>query len=336
MNTLNIYPYNKKGAKQHNKINTLESYLSHFWNRPALIISSARVSLYETLNFFGLNRSNHILVPDFICQSILNILNQNSFPVKIPDSRTTAVLVFHQWGYPQKMSLVLPEAIRRKLLIIEDCAHSLDSLYQGKPIGSFGVASIFSFAKILPTYLGGAITTNNQNLLDHLNQVRQAKNNFTDHLFNLVSWIIAKRSFNYGHGRYWLNSIYLESIHHPNIKKSALNLFPPNLAQLIDIQNRRRANYTRLRDQIKSQYLIPDHDKDINPNPICIPVFLEEAQQLIVQKKLRLKNIELEILHFDINRNIFQPDYRRCLAVPTHHNLPTTALEIIYKTINQS
>ena len=52
------------------------------------------------------------------------------------------------------------------IFVIEDCAQAFGSRLQGRTVGNFGDASIFSFArgKNLSTYVGGCITTNNDKL----------------------------------------------------------------------------------------------------------------------------------------------------------------------------
>ena len=53
-----------------------------------------------------------------------------------------------------------------------------------------------------------------------------------------------------------------------------------------------------------------------------------------LQKKLFNQRIATEILHFDIRRNIFEPNYQPCLALPCHQQLSREQLEIMVKFIN--
>lgn len=336
MSSFNVYPYNRLTGKNRRPLQSTERYLSDFWHRPALLFGSARAGLFEIAKFFNFTRRDHILVPDFMCQAILNILNRVGFPVKSPDEHTRAALVFHQWGYPQKMDEILIEAKKRNLIVIEDCAHSLDSQFQGKTIGSFGEAAIFSFPKLLPTYLGGAVVANNQKLLKYLEQDRQEKQNWKNNLFNLFAFFIAQKSFKEKKCQNWLDLVYLASIHYPNIKKGVLYRLPPDLNSLLKIQNQRQKNYQFLRDHINSQFLIPEHDKTIKPNPMYLPVFLEPEKLSQAKQNLLNKKIETEILHFDVNRNLFHPHYQKCLAIPTHQNLPFEIIEMMPKIINKT
>ena len=55
---------------------------------------------------------------------------------------------------------------KKKLLVIEDCAHTAGGIYKGKMLGTWGDISCFSFEekKMLTTGDGGMICTNNKNL----------------------------------------------------------------------------------------------------------------------------------------------------------------------------
>ena len=71
--------------------------------------------------------------------------------------RTVAVVPTHLWGLPCDMDDLLSIAARHGLAVIEDCAHALGALYQGRPVGTFGDAAIFSFQTFKPlnAYGGG-------------------------------------------------------------------------------------------------------------------------------------------------------------------------------------
>jgi perosamine synthetase len=69
--------------------------------------------------------------------------------------RTRAVVPTHIYGLPCDMDEILEIARRHRLHVIEDCAHALGALYRGRPVGTLGEASFFSFQLLKPLNTGG-------------------------------------------------------------------------------------------------------------------------------------------------------------------------------------
>ena len=89
-------------------------------------------------------------------------------------SKTRAIMVVHIYGLPVDMDPVLALAEKYGLMVIEDAAeaHGLD--YKGRPCGSFGDISTFSFYpnKHITTGEGGMILTNDENLAEKCRSLR--------------------------------------------------------------------------------------------------------------------------------------------------------------------
>jgi len=98
--------------------------------------------------------------------------------------RTKAVMVVHIYGLPVDLDPVLALAEKYGLKMIEDAAEAHGLTYRGRPCGSFGDVSIFSFYpnKHVTTGEGGMIVTNDDNLADRCRSLRnlcfQAKKRF--------------------------------------------------------------------------------------------------------------------------------------------------------------
>ena len=58
--------------------------------------------------------------------------------------------------------------------VIEDCAQSLGSRYEGTPTGSFGVLSVFSFyaTKVICTGEGGMVASSDRRLIERVRDLR--------------------------------------------------------------------------------------------------------------------------------------------------------------------
>lgn len=80
--------------------------------------------------------------------------------------RTSAIVATHLWGSACPVEKLAQIAHRHRLQIIYDAAHAFGCSYQGKMLGSFGRAEVFSFhaTKFINSFEGGVITTNDDEL----------------------------------------------------------------------------------------------------------------------------------------------------------------------------
>ncbi|MFT6047943.1 MAG: dTDP-4-amino-4,6-dideoxygalactose transaminase, partial [Arenicella sp.] len=80
----------------------------------------------------------------------------------------------HLWGRACDIHALQELADKRNINLLFDAAHAFGSEYQGKKIGNFGDAEVFSFhaTKVFHTSEGGAITTNDPDLAQRLKAVR--------------------------------------------------------------------------------------------------------------------------------------------------------------------
>lgn len=87
---------------------------------------------------------------------------------------TRAIMVVHIYGLPVDMAPVLKLASKYNLRIIEDAAEALGQTCYGKPCGSFGDISTFSFYpnKHVTTGEGGMVVTNEDKLAERSRALR--------------------------------------------------------------------------------------------------------------------------------------------------------------------
>ena len=101
----------------------------------------------------------------------VNLETQNIDPKEIEKKitkRTKALLIVHFAGRPCDMTQILRIVKKYKLKLIEDCAHSIESKYKSKHVGTFGDFGCFSFyaTKNLSIGEGGMLITNNKKLYE--------------------------------------------------------------------------------------------------------------------------------------------------------------------------
>jgi len=100
-----------------------------------------------------------------------NELNPNIDPEKIEalvTNKTKAIVVVHYAGIACDMDRINTVAKKHNLFVIEDAAQAIDSFYNGKPLGSCGDLSSFSFheTKNIISGEGGLLAINNTEFSD--------------------------------------------------------------------------------------------------------------------------------------------------------------------------
>jgi perosamine synthetase len=128
----------------------------------------------------GLTTGDEVIVPTFTIIScatavvragatpVLVDLDPQTWTMNVADvrkkinKRTKAIMVVHIYGLPADMDAILNLAKEHNLKIIEDAAQMHGQTYKGKPCGSFGDLSTFSFYpnKHMTTGEGGMVVTN--------------------------------------------------------------------------------------------------------------------------------------------------------------------------------
>ena len=100
-------------------------------------------------------------------------MNVDQIEAKITP-RTKAIMVVHIYGLPVDMDPVTVLAEKYGLMIIEDAAEGHGLNYRGRPCGSFGNLSIFSFYpnKHVATGEGGMVLTDDEKIAERCRSLR--------------------------------------------------------------------------------------------------------------------------------------------------------------------
>ena len=91
-------------------------------------------------------------------------------------SRTKAIIAVHLYGQPAEMDSIISIAQRHKLYVIEDACQAHGAFYKDRRVGTFGIASAFSFypGKNLGAYGdGGAVITNDADMTEKIKKLRE-------------------------------------------------------------------------------------------------------------------------------------------------------------------
>ena len=169
-----------------------EAFAEKVSRRFGIAVANGTAALDIAVKALGIGVGDEVILPTFtIISCIHQIIRSGAKPVlvdsdpltwnmditKIEDrinSRTKAIMVVHIYGLPVDMNPVLTLAKKYKLKIIEDAAELIGQTYNGKPCGSFGDISTFSFYpnKHITTGEGGMIVTDDEELAEKCKSLR--------------------------------------------------------------------------------------------------------------------------------------------------------------------
>jgi len=330
---LNRYKFFRSFLKLGVSIKSLEEHLSEKYGKTAILLNSSRTGLYLSLASKGFRRTDEIYVPNFVSQCVLNTLNRCAFPSHSLTEKTKGILILHQWGYPQKMDEVMKLANERDYFIIEDCAHTMTSKYKGKYLGLFGDSAIFSFPKVFPTVMGGFLLTNDEEIIEYSLKFRESRKSILRSIFlNLMMFVVYENQIQGEVRRSEFLKECLEMCYSVNVD------FPRVNGPLSSMINNAVSNFESLDSRVKnlevyksnfSRNYLETLEKDCTVVPYLVPYFDSVDKLLKINHELIKNNIESSIMHFDVNKNIFDNNYVKCLALPCHQGLSQNDVKFI-------
>lgn len=157
-----------------------------------IAVSNGTAALEVAAQALGIVEGDEVIMPTFtiiscamaitklgavpvLIDSDINDWNMNidEIEAKITD-KTKAIMIVHLYGLPVQVDKVLELAEKYQLKVIEDAAEMHGQTYNGKPCGSFGDISTFSFYpnKHVTTGEGGMIVTDNEELAERCREIR--------------------------------------------------------------------------------------------------------------------------------------------------------------------
>lgn len=169
-----------------------EAFAARVGRRHGIAVCNGTAALDAAVAALGIGPGDEVILPTFtIISCIQQIVRAGATPVLVdadPQTwnmdvtqiaaritpRTKAILVVHIYGLPVDVDPVLALAERYGLKVIEDAAEAIGQTYRGRPCGSFGDLSTFSFYpnKHITTGEGGMIVTDDAQLADHCRRLR--------------------------------------------------------------------------------------------------------------------------------------------------------------------
>jgi dTDP-4-amino-4,6-dideoxygalactose transaminase len=154
----------------------------------AVAVNSCTAALHLSILAAGIKPGDEVITtPLTFCATVNAIIHAGATPVladvdpvtmnidpvqvkaKITP-RTKAIVPVHFAGYPCDMDQLCAIAAEHELKIIEDCAHAIETEYNGRKVGTFGDFGCLSFyvTKNVVTGEGGMVVTDNEEHAERL------------------------------------------------------------------------------------------------------------------------------------------------------------------------
>ena len=167
-------------------VEDFEKALEEIVGAPCISVSSGTAALHAAYAAISLGQGDEVITPPitFIATQataallgakivFADILSDtgNIDPQAVAaavTTRTKAIVAVDFAGHPADLQELRSIADRHKVYLIEDAAHSLGSIYRGRPVGSIADITAFSFfpTKNITTGEGGAVASIHPDLLE--------------------------------------------------------------------------------------------------------------------------------------------------------------------------
>ncbi|MGD8191770.1 DegT/DnrJ/EryC1/StrS family aminotransferase [Brevibacillus ginsengisoli] len=177
------------------KVDQLEKKLSSYLGVPHVItVANGTDALVLTLKAYGIGKGDEVITTPFTFFASAEAVSLvGAVPVFVDIDRhtynidptlieaqitpaTKAIIPVHIFGQPAAMDEIMGIAQKHNLIVVEDACQAFGAKYKGKPVGSLGHASCFSFfpTKNLGTIGdGGMIATYDSQLAETIKKLRQ-------------------------------------------------------------------------------------------------------------------------------------------------------------------
>lgn len=309
-----IYPVFKERKGSRTFFNTLEMISG----LKVLPFTCGRSAIVAGLSAFGLSRMDEILVPPYLGQCVLSAISRTAFPTMTPSGRTKAILVFHQFGFPQNLAEIDSVARDNGWIILNDCAHTIFTRANGRFIIDWVDFTIISLSKLYPCGLGGGFYSKRTDMFEKiLTEYKLLSDLHKNRSDQALEKLIKINNGDFGDETIFeVNSLfgYLpELMTFPQIAYSALPSTKEDIEKDID----HRKNIWSIVKKILP-HRVPVY-KDGEVVPFAVPLSGDASGLEAISQKIKAElSLDAPVLHFDFAMNMLKPDYKKSLVIGCH------------------
>ena len=303
----------------------------------AVSVNSGTAALQAALYALDIKKGDEVIVPSFTFVASANaIASTGAKPVFAdilkdnftidPESitkkitrKTRAIMPVHLYGHISSLDRIKEIAKKHNLSVIEDAAQSLGSTFKGKHTGTFFELGCYSLypGKVITSGEGGVIVTNNKNLHEKLQMIR-----------------------NHGMIKGYDSKIFGLNLRLPEINAAIAKIQIKKLPKFI--QSRRR-NAKLLSDLLTDTKIkIPIERKNEKFNWSLYTIATKNRDSIL--KKLNSKGIGATVYYpipvhkipiYKIKSKLKNTDWasKHVLSLPVHPKVSTKNVEYIAKTV---
>ena len=337
--------------------NEFTNYLSEDADLHAVALNSCTAGLHLSLLALGIEKVDEVIVPTWTfaataqvvewigAKLILCDIDEDSLNIDIRSAerlithKTKAIIAVHMAGYPCDIDGLQTLAQKHNLKVIEDAAHAIGTKYNGKKIGDFSDATVYSFyaTKNLAMGEGGAVVSKDVQLIEKIRKLSYF--NINKEAFKRYSksgnWFYDIEGIGYKHN--------LDSMH------AAIGL--TQLKKLDYMNNKRRQIAKSYKEKLHSNI---SFTKDDNKHFHTYHLFPTKVQHCSLTRDdlifmLRDRNIGTSVhfrpihLHSFYNKRFNKDDfpvanklYSKILSIPMFPSMEDEDVEYVIENLNNS
>lgn len=318
------YPIKGLSARSGKIFGPLEPHIAYTFSGKSAI--ALVLDYYRTRRTLQ-DKTNQVLVPEWLGTWVYMTMHNYCFPTTVMHSGVKGIMVYHQWGFPQKMEKILTFAQKHDLFVLEDCAHSFSSSYRGKQVGTFGDESIWSFSKFFPSVVGGAVYTKDAALLNFVK--KSYRNSEVVHEKKVFAHLVHT---NKNPTKAALREVVRNYAVYPELFSCppyAIRAVAHELAS--GALEKRKEHFNMLKDAFwgKAEASLLEESEVC---PWAVPFFFGKKNARVAAA-LEKQGIESGVYHFDVNRNMLAPRFVECVLVPCHQGISDADMRSMIQVI---
>ncbi len=339
-------------------------------NRNSFVV--ARSGIYQLFRALRFQPGETVLVPDYYSGNevaairaagasiVFYPIRRNLEPdlealARIAECGPRVIYVIHYLGWPQPIREIQDLCRKHGSILVEDCALSLLSETEGKPLGTFGDYSIFCLYKTLPVPNGGVLVQNRGALseLSALELKQCPRISAAGRTAELALETLRSRYDWVGRALFSLKQSVGRKLRNANIRQVpvgdigwdignvnlAMSKISHSILRGVDhkhIRGVRRENFLRLQNKLAGRVKMLREDLGPGVCPLFFPILVSNKHD--VATSLRQRGIEAVEFWNDVQNNPhIGPDARylraHVLELPIHQGVTPAQIDYIAQQV---